>query len=604
MKTTSLHYQKLETESPRSWNAEFDRRYAFSRQTSFHNQSDEPISVISNSNDSVKKPFLSWTASSIDILPSFNPQDESESGWREEKGSDEKYSVLLFVLSGFSIMRSDGLTFFLVPYDSTPNITVGAAMGLPANLTTGKAFSAFVAVEFDTYCNNEFDPTNKTHVGININSLNSSAYAIWNSNMTDGGSENEARISYNSSSKNLSVILGTVSVNNDSAEGVLSFVVDLKDYLPSKVKIGFSASTGTNYERNNVKSWTFNSTLQIDEPTQPSPSPRPNRRPSPSSNTVTPSPGKKIGENNKKALKKSSRAKQEAEFAIELSMDNDFEAGTGPKKFSYGELFHATNYFADRQKLGEGGFGGVFKGFLRELDSYVAVKRISKGSKQGMKEYASEVKIISRLRHRNLVQLLGWCHDKRELLLVYKFMENGSLDYHLFKEKSLLTWAMRYKIAQGLASALLYLHEEWEQCVVHRDVKSSNVMLDSNFNAKLGNFGLGRLVDHGKDSQTTILVGTRGYVAPEYLITGKANKESNVYSFGVVALEIACGRKPIDLEVPESQMRIVEWVWDLYGTNRLLEAAIDPKICLNFVKKELECLMIVGLWCAHPDHNL
>ncbi|KAI7990133.1 hypothetical protein LOK49_LG12G00422 [Camellia lanceoleosa] len=142
-------------------------------------------------------------------------------------------------------------------------------MGLSANLTIGNAFSAFVAVEFDTYCNNEFDP-NKTHVGININSLNSSANAAWNSNMTDGGSENEVRISYNSSSKNLSVILKIKLQNNDSAEGALSFVVDLKDYLPSKVKIGFSASTGTNYERNNVKSWTFNSTLQIDEPTQPS----------------------------------------------------------------------------------------------------------------------------------------------------------------------------------------------------------------------------------------------------------------------------------------------------------------------------------------------
>ncbi|GMQ01411.1 hypothetical protein CsSME_00048061 [Camellia sinensis var. sinensis] len=229
---------------------------------------------------------------------------------------------------------------------------------------------------------------------------------------------------------------------------------------------------------------------------------------------------------------------------------------------------------------------------------------ISKGSKQGIKEYASEVKIISRSKHRNLVQLLGWCHDKRELLLVYEFMENGSLDYHLYKEKSLLTWAMRYKIAQGLASALLYLHEEWEQCVVHKDLKSSNVMLDSNFNAKLGDFGLARPVDHGKDSQTTILTGTRCYMAPECLITGKENKESDVYSFGVVALEIACERKPINLEVPESQMRMVEWVWDLYGTARLLESTLDPKIYPNFVEEEMICLMIVGLWCAHPDHNL
>ncbi|CAL5358226.1 unnamed protein product [Camellia sinensis] len=108
----------------------------------------------------------------------------------------------------------------------------------------------------------------------------------------------------------------------------------------------------------------------------------------------------------------------------------------------------------------------------------------------------------------------------------------------------------------------------------------------------------------GKNSQTTILARTMGYMVLECLITGKTNKESYVYSFGVAALEIACGRKPIDREVPKSQMRMVEWVWDLYGTDRLLEAAVDPKICPNFVKEEMECLMIVGLWCAHPDYNL
>ncbi|CAL5358227.1 unnamed protein product [Camellia sinensis] len=295
---------------------------------------------------------------------------------------------------------------------------------------------------------------------------------------------------------------------------------------------------------------------------------------------------------------------EDEEFALDMSMDNEFEAGTGPKKFSYGELFCATNNFAEEEKLGEGGFDGVYRGFLRESNSYVAVKRIPKGSKQGREEYTSEVKILSRLRHRNLLQLVGWCDNKRELLLIYEFMENRSLDYHLFKEKSLLTWAIRYKIAQGLASALLYLHEEWEQCVVHKDVKPSNVLLDSNFNAKLGDFWLARLVDHGKELQTTVLAGTMGYIAPECLVTGKASKESNVYSFGVVLLEITCGRKPIDLKVPKSQIRIVEWVWDLYGTGRLLEAGVDPKICPDFVQEEMECLMIVGLWCTHPDHNL
>ncbi|CAL5438406.1 unnamed protein product [Camellia sinensis] len=515
----------------------------------------------------------------------------------------------------------DGLAFFLVPNGSTPDITKGGAMGLPINPQTIKWTTPFVAVEFDTYPNKGWDPDYTfpaTHVGININSLNSSATAQWYNNITYG-IKNEAWINYNSSSTILSVIF-TGSKNNQRIESSLSYLVDLREHLPEWVTIGFSASTGSSFEKNNVKSWTFNSTLQIDVPTDPDPSP------TPAPNTVTPAVGKKIGAKTKKALVvgwivgslvlvgglalvgfvmwKKSRAKEEDEFAIELSMNSEFEAGTGPKKFSYGELFHATNHFAEEQKLGEGGFGGVYRGFLKESNSYVAVKRISKGSKQGIKEYASEVKIISRLRHRNLVQLVGWCHDRRELLLVYEFMENGSLDYHLFKEKSLLTWARRYKIAQGLASALFYLHEEWEQCVVHRDVKSSNVMLDSNFNAKLGDFGLARLVDHGKGSQTTVLAGTMGYMAPEYLVAGKANKGSDVFSFGVVALEIACGRKPIDFKVPESQMRMVEWVWDLYGAGRLLEAAVDLKICPDFVQKEMECLMIVGLWCAHPDHNL
>jgi serine/threonine protein kinase len=156
-----------------------------------------------------------------------------------------------------------------------------------------------------------------------------------------------------------------------------------------------------------------------------------------------------------------------------------------------------------------------------------------------------------------LVQLIGWCHEREELLRVYEFMPNRSLDIHLFTGESLLIWAMRYKVAKGLASALLYLHEEWEQCVVHRDIKSSNIMLDSNFNAKLRDFGLARLVDHLKGSQTVVLAGTIGYMAPECVTTGNASKESDVYSFEIVALEIACGRKPIKHNAPEDQVVMV-----------------------------------------------
>ncbi|KAL7199694.1 hypothetical protein ACSBR2_021903 [Camellia fascicularis] len=513
---------------------------------------------------------------------------------------------------------ADGLAFFLLPHNSPSKLTPGYAFGLP--IVPPKQ-TPCVAVEFDTYVNADNlleDPLNATHVGIDINSNISNVTAVWYNNITYG-KENEAWISYNSSSKNLSVVF-TGYKDNNIIETSLSFSVDLREHLPEWVTIGFSAATSDLYEQHIVKSWSFSSSLQFNVTT--SPSLTSSLIPSPN---ATFSPRKKSG-NNKNALvvglivgsaalvgglalfgfikwKKSKAPEEDGVIGPDMAMANDFDSGIRQKKFSYAELFRATNNFADEQKLGEGGFGGVYKGFLRELNSYVAVKRISKGSKQGIKEYASEVNIISRLRHRNLVQLLGWCHDKNELLLVYEFMENGSLDNHLFKENSVLTWAIRYKIAQGLASALLYLHEGWEQCVVHRDVKSSNMMLDSNFNVKLGDFGLARFVDHGKDVQTTNMAGTRGYMAPEYLFTGKASKESDVYSFGIVALEIACGRKPFDWKVPESQTILVEWVWDLYATNRLLEA-VDPKIYIDFVREEMECLMIVGLWCAHPDHNL
>uniref|UniRef100_A0A5B6ZDA3 non-specific serine/threonine protein kinase n=1 Tax=Davidia involucrata TaxID=16924 RepID=A0A5B6ZDA3_DAVIN len=515
----------------------------------------------------------------------------------------------------------DGLAFFLAPVGSSiPTDADGSGLGLASrNQATNSSANQFVAVEFDTFPNSwELNLYGyRPHVGININSMNSVTTALWRNNVSLG-IQNDAWITYTSSSQNLSVVF-TGFINNQIQQGSLNYVVDLREVLPEWVTFGFSAATGALVEKHSVQSWEFNSTtLQVDDPVAASPSP--NHDPN-----VVISKGKKktniglvVGLTVGLCVlvgglalimgsvwwKKRNREDKEDELAFDLSnMDDEFEKGTGPKKFSYGELSRATNSFAEEQKLGEGGFGGVYRGFLRDLNSHVAVKRVSRGSKQGLKEYASEVKIFSRLRHRNLVQLIGWCHEKRDLLLVYEFMPNCSLDSHLFKENSILTWAMRYKIAQGLASALLYLHEEWEQCVVHRDIKSSNIMLDSSFNAKLGDFGLARLVDHGKVSQTTVLAGTMGYMAPECVITGKASKESDVYSFGVVALEIACGRKPIFLKDQESQIRIVEWVWDLYGMGKLLEAA-DPKLCAEFDEREMERLMIVGLWCAHPDNNL
>ena len=510
----------------------------------------------------------------------------------------------------------DGLTFFLAPNGSTldRSIAGGGALGLAVEHNASRLFP-FVAVEFDIFENNldlVDDPAGE-HVGIDINSLKSKVTKPWNGSITTG-KENTAWIRYYSGSENLSVVYTSV-VNGVPVLEYLDYKVDLSKYLQGYVVAGFSAATGSCYALHTIHNWYFSSTELRDDNEMnnqpPEPPSEPPQEPNPKVNA-----GLLVGLVVGGCVvlvgglilvwcicwrkSETGESSDDDNHMVNDSIDEEFEKGTGPKKFSYKTLAQSTGNFDEGEKLGEGGFGGVYRGFIKDLNSFVAVKRVSSRSKQGMKEYAAEVRIISRLRHRNLVQLIGWCHEKRELLLVYEFMSNGSLDSHLFKPKTLLPWEARYRIAQGLASGLLYLHEEWEQCVLHRDIKSSNIMLDSNFNAKLGDFGLARLVDHGKQSHTTIVAGTRGYMALEYIATGKASKESDVYSFGVVALEIACGRKPIDLNLESSQTEIVEWVWKLYGEGKVIQAA-DPKLSGYFDEEQMERLMVVGLWCAHPD---
>ncbi|CAN6333677.1 unnamed protein product [Urochloa humidicola] len=289
-------------------------------------------------------------------------------------------------------------------------------------------------------------------------------------------------------------------------------------------------------------------------------------------------------------------------------LEDDFEKGTGPRRFRYRELAVATRQFSEEEKLGEGGFGSVYHGYLKEMNTHVAIKRVSRSSRQGRKEYISEVRIISRLRHRNLVQLIGWCYGGGELLLVYEFMPNGSLDSHIHNHNKVLPWHLRHEIVLGIGSALLYLHQDWEQCVVHRDIKPSNVMLDASFNAKLGDFGLARLVDHSRESHTTALAGTMGYMDPECMVTGSTSAVSDVYSFGVLALEIACGRRPIVVleeaqEEESATMHLVQWVWELYGRGRIVDAA-DTRLNGEFDNQELERVIVTALRCAHPDRSM
>ncbi|GKV15143.1 hypothetical protein SLEP1_g25945 [Rubroshorea leprosula] len=251
------------------------------------------------------------------------------------------------------------------------------------------------------------------------------------------------------------------------------------------------------------------------------------------------------------------------------------ELQLGPREFSYDELSKATKNLADEEKIGKGGLGAIYKGFLRDSNTNVVVKRVSRGSKQGIKESS--------------YSLMSSC-------LVVASIPISS------KEEACYHGRLDTKIGQGIASTLLYL-QEGDFCVLHRDIKASNIMLDSAFNAKLGDFGLARLVDHGKGSQTTLLVGTTGYIAPECHITSKTNKESDVYSFGVVALEIACGRKSIEPTCEEQQASLVAWVWEAYGNQTLLDVA-NKKLSIDFNVKEMEWLLLVGLWCTHPSHGM
>ncbi|CAN6331266.1 unnamed protein product [Urochloa humidicola] len=278
-----------------------------------------------------------------------------------------------------------------------------------------------------------------------------------------------------------------------------------------------------------------------------------------------------------------------------------------PREFSYKELSAATRGFDASRVIGNGAFGTVYKGIIPDTGAMVAVKRCTNGGnagggEQARSEFLSELSIIAGLRHRNLLRLQGWCYEKGEILLVYDYMRNGSLDRALFDASSpVLPWHHRRDILAGVASALAYLHHECERRVIHRDVKSSNVMLDEAFRARLGDFGLARQAEHGESPDATAAAGTMGYLAPEYLLTGRATEATDVFSFGALALEVACGRRPIGTEGRCNNL--VEWVWSLHGEARVLEA-VDPRMGGEFEEGEVRRALLVGLACSSPEPAL
>lgn len=471
------------------------------------------------------------------------------------------------------------------------------------NATDNGNFSNHVfAVEFDTVQDFEFQDISDNHVGIDINSLisnvsvNASYFLEGNSTQQKlnlkSGKTIQAWIDYDSMTNLLNVTLSLSSSKPISA--ILSFPVDLSPIFKDFMYVGFSSSTGLLASSHYVFGWSFKMNGQarsLDLSSLPS-------LPGPKKNHTALIIGVSVS-----AVALVIFAIAMALYLINKIKNMDvieaWELDIGPHRFSYKELKKATKGFRDKGLLGFGGFGKVYKGTLPYSNTQVAVKRISHESKQGLREFASEIASIGRLRHRNLVQLLGWCRRRGDLLLVYDFMPNGSLDKYIYDvPKMILTWEQRFKIIKGVASGLLYLHEEWEQTVIHRDVKAGNVLLDAELNGRLGDFGLAKLYEHGSNPATTRVVGTLGYLAPELTRTGKPTTSSDVFAFGALLLEVVCGRRPIEQKALPEELILVDWVWDRWKEGGILEV-VDPKLRGEYDEIEVVVVLKLGLMCSN-----
>lgn len=266
------------------------------------------------------------------------------------------------------------------------------------------------------------------------------------------------------------------------------------------------------------------------------------------------------------------------------------------------ELELATDKFAAENVIGEGGYGIVYRGILSD-NSVVAVKNLLNNRGQAEREFKVEVGAIGRVRHKNLIRLLGYCVEGAHRMLVYEYADNGNLDQWLHGdvgEVSPLTWDIRMNILINAAKGLSYLHEGLEPKVVHRDVKSSNILLDRQWNAKVSDFGLAKLIGSERTYVTTRVMGTFGYVAPEYASTGMLNERSDVYSFGVLIMEIISGRTPVDYTKPPGEVNLVEWLKTMVG-ERKSEQVVDPKMKGKPSSKALKRALLVALRCIDPE---
>ncbi|MED6184224.1 putative serine/threonine-protein kinase pbl23 [Stylosanthes scabra] len=311
---------------------------------------------------------------------------------------------------------------------------------------------------------------------------------------------------------------------------------------------------------------------------------------------------------NTETLNKSNLADSSKRNFIESEIERLGKGNITSHIFTYSELCFATRNFHPDYMIGEGGFGRVYKGFLRGTDQAVAVKQLNRNGFQGNREFLVEVLLLSLLHNPYLVNLVGYCADGDQRVLVYEYMVNGSLEDHLFDlppGKKALDWSTRMKIAEGAARGLEYLHEASNPPVIYRDFKASNILLDEDFNPKLSDFGLAKLGPTGdKTHVSTRVMGTYGYCAPEYASTGQLTTKSDVYSFGVVLLEMITGRRVIDHLRPSGEQNLICWAQPLLKDRRKFTLMADPLLEGRYPIRGLYQAIAIAAMCLQEDAEL
>ncbi|KAL3536428.1 hypothetical protein ACH5RR_004889 [Cinchona calisaya] len=504
-------------------------------------------------------------------------------------------------------LSTEGLAFVIAPTKDLPRGLWMGFLGLFNKTNNGSASNHIFAVELDTFQDLNNRDINDNHVGIDMNNINSekqepAGYYVGKDglfrNLTlKSGKPMQVWVEYDGDKKEINVTLAPLKAGKPTIP-LLNMIYDLSPILKQSMYVGFSSASGPFKTNHYVLGWSFkvNGEAQnLDHSHLPK---LPRLGPPPKFLTIG-LPLICLLSILTVVLGGIYYARRQRKFAEVLE---DWEVAYGPHRFKYKDLYAATKGFRDTELLGAGGFGKVYKGVMPTSKLAIAVKKVSHESRQGMREFVAEIVSIGRMRHRNIVPLLGYCRRQYELLLVYEYMPNGSLDRLLYNpQKFVLNWNQRFRIIKGVASGLFYLHQGWEQVVVHRDVKSSNVLLDGELNGRLGDFGLARLYDHGTNPQTTHVVGTVGYLAPEHYRTGKATTSSDVYAFGVFLLEVVCGKRPIDPQAPNGELILVERVFSCCKEGRILQA-VDQNLGTNdFAKDEVELVLKLGLLCSHSE---